>query len=339
MIEAILYDKLENKWVRCRLCRHRCFIDDGKRGICGCRINQKGKLFTTNYGRVIAAHIDPIEKKPLYHFLPGTKIYSFAAPGCNFRCSFCQNSEISQIAQNINVDHLDRVTVDLPPSAIVRAALKEGCPAIAYTYTEPTVFFEFALATAKMAKEAGLKNVFVTNGYLTEEAITKMVGLIDAVNVDLKSFSEDFYRRICGAKLKPILDNIKLFQEKGIHVEVTTLIIPENNDSEAELKKMAHFLVNISPDLPWHLSRFHGDYKMVNQKETPLDTLEMAYRIGRAAGLNYVYIGNIPDSKYQDTNCPKCESTVIKRIFYDVEIRLKGNRCPGCSIELPIIVG
>lgn len=339
MREAILYDKLEKKWIRCRLCQHRCFIGDGKRGLCGCRVNKNGQLFTTNYGRAIAAHVDPMEKKPLYHFLPGTKIYSLAAPGCNFRCRFCQNSEISQIAQNINVGNLERVTVDLPPAAIVQAALKERCPAIAYTYTEPTVFFEYALATAKIAKEAGLKNVFVTNGYQTEEAITKMAGVIDAVNVDLKSFSEDFYQRICGAKLKPILNNIKLFHEKGIWVEVTTLIIPENNDSAAELKKIAGFLANISPDLPWHLSRFHGDYKMANLKETPLETLETAYRIGRAAGLNYVYIGNVPDSKYQDTYCPKCQARVIKRKFYDVEINLNVNRCPACSADLPIIVG
>lgn len=336
MREAILYKKLENNKVECQLCSHRCKIADGKRGICAVRENRGGVLRTLAYGKAIAAHIDPIEKKPLFHFLPGTLSFSIATAGCNFRCGFCQNWDISQLSKQGKGEFPGK---DLSPERIVAEAVKNNCQSIAYTYTEPTIFFEYAYDTAKLARKKGLKNVFVTNGFQTPETIGKMVGVIDAANVDLKSFSDEFYRKVCGGRLEPVLEAIKLMWEKKIWVEVTTLIVPEQNDSEKELEQIAKFLADISKDISWHISRFHPDYKMTDVEPTPIETLHGAVEIGKKAGLNYIYVGNVLDDPNEHTYCPKCGKVVIKRFGYQTENLLKKARCPFCGFKIPGVFG
>lgn len=336
MKEAVLYKKLKDNKVECQLCSHRCKIADGKRGICAVRENRGGVLHTLAYGKAIAAHLDPIEKKPLFHFLPGTLSFSIATAGCNFRCGFCQNWDISQLSKQGKGEFPGK---DLSPERIVAEAVKSNCQSIAYTYTEPTIFFEYAYDTAKLARKKGLKNVFVTNGFQTPETIGKMVGVIDAANVDLKSFSDEFYRKVCGGRLEPVLEAIKLMWEKKIWVEVTTLIVPEQNDSEKELEQIAKFLADISKDIPWHISRFHPDYKMTDAEPTPIETLHGAVEIGKKAGLNYIYVGNVLDDPNEYTYCPKCEKVVIKRFGYQTESLLKKARCPFCNFKIPGVFG
>ncbi len=338
MKEAVLYQKLADEAVRCRLCSHRCLIKPGKRGICSVRENQKGKLYSLVYGKTIAANVDPIEKKPFFHFLPGTSSFSIATAGCNFRCEFCQNWEISQISKGPNGQVIGE---DLPPEEVVNQALKNNCRSVAYTYTEPTVFFEYASDCAKLAKKKGLANVFVTNGYQTPETIKEMKGLIDAANIDLKSFSDKFYQKICGARLQPVLDSIRLMHEAGIWVEITTLLIPGLNDNQEELKQMFNWIVkNLGPQTPSHISRFHPDYQLTSAEPTPLATLEMAYQIGKKAGLNYVYLGNVQTQDKESTFCPKCGQLVIKRRGYEIEIvgaDKKGN-CVNCGQNLSLYI-
>ncbi|HLD30463.1 MAG TPA: AmmeMemoRadiSam system radical SAM enzyme, partial [bacterium] len=245
--EAMLYKKLDEKRVDCFLCSHRCRIAEGKFGICGVRQNQEGALYSLVYGEIIAAHVDPIEKKPLYHFLPGSSSYSIAAIGCNFRCEFCQNWQISQARK----DRWERAAGDhIEPAEVVKEAGKNGCSSISYTYTEPTIFFEMACDTARLARESGLKNVFVTNGFMTREALDTIEPYLDAANVDLKSFSDDFYKKVCGGRLQPVLETIRLMKKKNIWVEVTTLVIPGKNDSEKELAEIASFLAETGKDIP-----------------------------------------------------------------------------------------
>ncbi len=335
--EAGLYRPLENKIVECYLCAHRCRIGPGKRGICRVRENREGILYSLVYGKAISRNLDPIEKKPLFHFLPGTLSYSLSTVGCNFRCGFCQNQEISQ-AGEIGEDTVPGQA--LSPETIVREALSSKCRSISYTYTEPTIFFEYACDTARIAREKGLKNVFVTNGYQTPETVDKMKGLIDAANVDLKSFSEEFYRELCKAHLKPVLESIKNMYEAGIMLEVTTLIIPGHNDSLEELKKIADFLAGISVDIPWHLSRFYPHYRMQDIPPTPPETIYRAIEIGKAAGLRYLYAGNLPGSDYEDSLCPHCKKTVVSRVGYTVgNINLRGKMCAHCGQGLPFYTG
>jgi pyruvate formate lyase activating enzyme len=284
MYECILYKKLKNKAVQCITCNHRCLINEEKRGICGVRENNKGKLYLLVYGLVVSENIDPIEKKPLYHFLPGTKAYSIGTIGCNFKCDFCQNYEISQL-----MEITGRKTT---PKQIVERAIKTGCKSIAYTYNEPSIFAEFVKDTAVLAKKKGLKNILVTNGYMTKECLDFLGEKIDAMNIDLKSFNEDFYKRICKAKLKPVLDTIEYAYKKGIHIELTTLIVPGENDSIEEFEKIAKFIAGIDKNIPWHISRFFPMYKMNNKKITPIDTIKQAEKIGKKY-LNYVYVGNV----------------------------------------------
>lgn len=335
MKEAMLYRKQEDGKVACVLCSHRCVIADGKRGFCGVRVNHEGTLYTLVYGKVIAQHVDPIEKKPLFHFLPGTFSYSVATIGCNFRCGFCQNWEISQFRMNGEEDLPGK---SLAPETAVQEAAKAGCVSMSYTYTEPTIFFEYAYDTAVLAHERGIKNVFVTNGYQTPETIQKMTGVIDAANVDLKSFSDEFYRKVCSAELEPVLEAIRLMHEAGIHVEVTTLVVPDENDSEGELREIADFLFDISPDIPWHISCFHPDYKELTMRPTPRETIRKALAIGREQGLHYVFAGNLPGEGDEDTVCPHCKHVVISRSGYSVRaMGMKGNRCGNCGAPLPII--
>lgn len=331
--EALLYQKRKDKTVRCFLCAHRCVIKPGKRGICSVRENQDGKLYSLNYGLAIAANIDPVEKKPLFHFLPGTKSYSVAAAGCNFRCAFCQNWPLSQISKGPQGKIVGK---KLPPEKVVEQAIKTGCRSIAYTYTEPTIFFEYAYETAKLAQKEGLANIFVTNGYQTKETIKEMKGLIDAANVDLKSFSDQFYRKVCGARLEPVLQSIKLMHKVGIFLEITTLVVPKQNDSEKELKQIAQFIAGIDKNIPWHISRFHPDYKMTGSYPTPLETLEKAYQLGKKAGLKYVYLGNIPTETGENTYCPQCQKLVVERVLYSTQIIAvtKEGKCKYCEGDL-----
>ena len=287
MHECVLYKKLEDKKVQCLACAHKCLISDDKTGICGVRKNSNGKLYLLVYGKVAAKHVDPIEKKPLYHFLPGTYAYSIGTVGCNFRCLWCQNFDISQASKQEKI-----FGQSITPEKIVEEALKTGCKSIAYTYNEPAIFMEFVCDVAKLAKKKGLKNVLVTNGYFSKESFDYISDLIDAMNIDFKSFSDENYKEYCGGKLKPVLDTIKRAHEKKIHLELTTLIVPGVNDSERELEKIAKFIAGIDKNIPWHISRFFPMYKMLDKPVTSISTLEKAYKIGKKY-LKNVYMGNV----------------------------------------------
>jgi pyruvate formate lyase activating enzyme len=325
---AVLWAPLEGGKVACSLCAHRCVIAPGKSGVCAVRANRDGRLETLVYGEVIAAHVDPIEKKPLYHFHPGSKAFSIATPGCNFRCAFCQNWEISQAPRRKDGGLGGQ---PFPPAEIVREALGAGCRSISYTYTEPTIFFEYAHDTARLAKAAGLANNFVTNGYMTEEALTMIRPCLDAANVDLKAFREETYKKVCGARLAPVLETIRRMRKLGVWVEVTTLVVPGLNDGQEELTGMARFLAGVDPDIPWHISRFHPDFEYTEAPPTPIETLRAAREVGRREGLRYIYIGNVMGES-EDTCCPGCGRVLIRRRgFSVVENRLAGATCPFCG--------
>lgn len=292
MKEALLYKKFKDKRVQCQICSHFCLIAPQQRGLCGVRENQKGKLYSLVYGKAMAVHIDPIEKKPLYHFLPGTYSLSIATVGCNFSCKNCQNWDISQGPKP------DKPILgqDLPPEKIVQEALTNRCPSISYTYTEPTIFLEYALATMKLAKEKGLKNIWVTNGFMSPQTLNLIIPELDAANVDLKSFDSHFYQKYCHGQLKPVLANLKELKRKNIWLEITTLIIPGLTDQEKMLKKIAQFIKKeLGPETPWHISRFFPEvsWQLQDLPATSLETIEKASQIGLKAGLKYVYKGNI----------------------------------------------
>ncbi len=332
MKEALLYSRLDNNSVSCSLCAHRCLIPEGRRGLCGVRENREGTLYSLVYGKAIATHVDPIEKKPLFNFLPGSLAFSVATVGCNMTCLHCQNADISQSPRD-NGRIMGR---DISPERLVEAALDEGCRTIAYTYTEPTIFFEYALDTARLANKAGLKNIFVTNGYMTAKALEMIAPVLDGANVDLKSFNDDFYREICGARLQPVLDTIKRMFKLGIWVEVTTLVIPGHNDSEEELESIARFLRDISPDIPWHVSAFYPTYQLTDAPRTPVSTLRKARELGQAAGLRYVYTGNIPGDDGENTFCHSCGQKIVERTGYRVgAINIRDGRCAFCSVPAP----
>jgi pyruvate formate lyase activating enzyme len=329
-MEALLYRPLENGVVRCALCAHRCKISPGHRGICQVRENRDGQLVSLVYGKLVAQHVDPIEKKPLFHLLPGSRTYSIATVGCNFKCRFCQNADIAQMPS----DHQGAIVGNpVTPDAVVAQAKANACASIAYTYTEPTVYFEFAYDVARKAKAAGLRNIFVTNGYMTEEALAMLLPVLDAANVDLKTFSDQFYRETCGAKLAPVKETLIRMKRGGIWVEVTTLLIPGLNDSPEELEALARFLVDdLGPETPWHISRFHPTYRMTDRQDTPLETLTMARDIGMAAGLRYVYLGNVPGSGGENTLCPECGNIVINRFHYRSRTNLiDATHCAYCN--------
>ncbi|RJO63362.1 MAG: AmmeMemoRadiSam system radical SAM enzyme [Myxococcales bacterium] len=337
MKEAMLYTATGGGTVRCGLCAHRCAIKDGGHGVCGVRVNQGGVLYTANYDKVVATHVDPIEKKPLFHYKPGSLSYSIATAGCNFRCTFCQNYHISQWTH----DHgYDLPGESVPPEEIVRQARSAGCETIAFTYTEPTIFAELAYDTAKLAAPHGIDGVFVSNGYMTAEMVDVFGPLIKAANIDLKAFREASYRETAGAKLQPVLDSIRYLREKGVWVEVTTLVIPGFNDEDAELKEMAEFLAAVDAGMPWHLSAFHPTYHMLDRTPTGLRTLHRAHDIGRAAGLKYVYCGNVPGNPYESTLCPSCSASLIEREGYRVRMRgLSRGHCAACGEAIPGVFG
>lgn len=328
MKEAMFYTRESDNRVRCGLCRFRCLIASGARGHCHVRENRDGTLYSLVYGKVCAEHLDPIEKKPLFHVMPGSNSYSIATVGCNFRCRHCQNYPISQVAANGHIPGEERA-----PDTIVKNALASGCRSIAYTYTEPTVFFEFALDTARLARQAGLLNVFVTNGYISSEALAAIAPYLDAANIDLKGFSDGFYRDIVHARLSEVLDSIIEYRHRGIWVELTTLIIPGLNDSERELQGIATFIVdNLGVDTPWHVSQFYPTYQMTDRPRTPPETLRRAVDIGMTAGLRYVYEGNVPGRGGENTICPSCAALLIERYGYVITAnRIVNATCPDCG--------
>ena len=328
MKEAMLYKRLDHDRVHCFLCMQQCRIDPAGIGKCGVRQNLDGKLFSLVYGKPVARHVDPIEKKPLFHFLPGSTSYSIATAGCNFECVFCQNADISQAPRISGALYGSSAT----PLEIAGQAQIEGCSSISYTYTEPTIFMEYALDVAGLAKERGLENVFVTNGYMSREALEAAAPLLGAANVDLKSFSDGFYREKCGASLKPVLATIEKMKEKSIWLEVTTLVIPGVNDSEEELKRIAQFLVSVGPETPWHVSRFHPSFRMTDVRPTPVETIGRARRIGLEAGLRYVYTGNVPGDEGESTFCHSCGALLIGRIGYSIKkYNLERGVCAKCG--------
>ena len=331
MIEARFYKKIEDGCVRCFLCAHRCKILNNRKGICGVRENLNGRLYTHIYGKVISRAVDPIEKKPLFHFYPASMAYSIATPGCNFRCLHCQNYQISQVSKT----GLDFTCPETTPEEIVADAIKTRCSSIAYTYTEPTIFMEYAYDTARLADAKGIKNVFVTNGYMTKEALKTIKPYLHGVNADLKSFNDKFYRRVCGARLAPVLDSIRLMKDMGIWVEITTLIIPTMNDKDEELLSIARWIKETDPSTPWHISAFYPVYKLSNLSGTPLSTVERARRIGLDEGLKYVYTGNMPGNSGENTYCHSCGKLLIERTgFYVMKNHIKDSKCPCCKSSI-----
>jgi pyruvate formate lyase activating enzyme len=332
MKEAYLYEKQEHLKVRCFLCNHRCMIREGARGVCNVRENRGGTLVSLVYGKVIARHVDPIEKKPLFHFLPGSRSYSIATAGCNFHCVFCQNADISQAP----ADQEPGRGEDMLPEALVQEALNSRSATISYTYTEPTVFFELALDTGRLASKKGLRNVFVSNGYMTEACLDEIHPDLHGANVDLKAFTDRYYKELCGAKLAPVLKSLETLVKLGIWLEVTTLIVPGRNDSDGELRDLAGFLARLDPEIPWHISRFHPTYKLTNIQATPPETIRRAREIGYEAGLKYVYTGNIPGDEGEKTFCHGCGEMLIDRYgFYVRKNAIKTGRCPKCGVPIP----
>jgi pyruvate formate lyase activating enzyme len=330
--EASFYEKHDDHEVRCRLCRHLCLIPDGKRGICGVRQNSGGVLYTLVYGKPCSWHVDPIEKKPLYHFFPGSKAFSIATVGCNFRCLHCQNHEISQLPREEK-----RITgFAMSPEEVVNQARSEGCRSISYTYTEPTMFYEYAFDIARLAKEAGLANNFVTNGYIEEEPLVAIRPYLDAANIDLKGFSSAFYKKVCGANLEGVVASIGKYKSLGIWIELTTLIIPKHNDSEAELKEIAKFIANdVGRETPWHVSAFYPTYRLTDSPRTPPETLIRAREIGIEAGLRYVYTGNIPGLDGESTYCPNCKKAVVERWGFSItRYNIKTGSCAFCGTTI-----
>lgn len=324
----MFYKKYNETEVRCSLCAHNCRIKDGQRGICAVRENQEGILYSLVYGKVISMNSDPIEKKPLFHFLPGSMSLSIATAGCNFRCKHCQNYEISQFPR----ERLFEIPgTDMLPEGIVTAAYDNGCESISYTYTEPTIFFEFAYDCARRAHAKGIRNVFVSNGYTGTDAIKSIAPYLDANNIDLKG-SDKLYKELCGAKLNPVKETIRLMKELDVWVEVTTLVIPDYNDSDLDLGEIASFIASVDRAIPWHVSQFYPTYKLLDKPRTPVETLKKAMDIGHSAGLQYVYVGNVPGESGEHTYCPGCRELLIRRNGYRIlENRLTDSRCPKCS--------
>ena len=332
MKEAMFYESTSENGVRCNLCNHRCKIKEGRRGICGVRKNRGGKLYSFVYGKIIAEHIDPIEKKPLFNFLPGSRAFSIGTVGCNYHCKHCQNSDISQYPHEHGGEVIGQ---DRNPDQIVTAAKAADCETIAYTYTEPTIFYEFAYDTAVLARKEGIKNVFVSNGYMSSEAARQIAPYLDAINIDLKAFTDKFYKEVCGARLNPVLETILLMKELDVWVEVTTLIIPGLNDGEQELRDIARFVKSVGPEIPWHVSQFYPAYKLLDRPLTPVATLRRAREIGMEEGLRYVYEGNVPGEGGENTHCYACGALLIER--YGLTLtrnRLQDGKCPECGARI-----
>jgi pyruvate formate lyase activating enzyme len=333
MHEAHQYAKLENNAVKCSLCNHRCTIQDGKFGICGVRMNQQGSLRAMTYGKISAEAVDPIEKKPLFHYLPGTLSYSLGSVGCNFHCEHCQNWHISRA-------ELEGAQLrSLEPAEGVRRAIASGSGSISWTYNEPTIWHEYPLDMGTLAKAKGLGTVYVTNGYITEEALRELAPMLGAYRVDLKAFTDDFYKKICGGKLQPVLDSAQLAKELGMHVETVTLVIPGLNDSMEEQEKLIRWVIeHLGPDTPMHFSAFHPDYKMTDRGATPVATLEKIYRRAKELGLKFPYLGNVARNSYENTFCPTCNATLIERQGFSSRfVALEDQQCSSCGEKIEIV--
>jgi pyruvate formate lyase activating enzyme len=337
MQEARLYKKRDKKRVDCFLCHHSCSIANHRRGLCGVRENQNGVLYSLVYGKIVAENVDPVEKKPLFHFQPESRTFSISTVGCNFSCRHCQNASISQPG-SFSADAVPGHS--RTPEDIVESTLSTACQSISYTYVEPTIFFEFAYDCMEVAGKAGLKNIFVSNGYMSAEATELLVPRLDAINIDLKAFSDDFYKSVCGARLQPVLDTIKRMYEAGIWVEVTTLLIPGLNDSEEELQQIADFLVSLDTSIPWHVTGFYPTYKLTDRPATTPASLDKALQIGIRTGLQYVYAGNRPESGGENTHCPSCGLELISRYGFSIQKNnLIQGKCPSCKSPIAGIWG
>lgn len=328
MQKAMFWSVEDGRQVRCELCPHRCLIAPGKRGVCHVRENRDGVLYTLNYRRIVASNIDPIEKKPLYHYAPGSYSFSVAAAGCNMHCRHCQNASISQVQDDIPGQ-------EVAPEEIVAAAQRSSCRTLAYTYTEPTIYFETMLEIAQLAAAAGLENIVISNGYIEAEPFARLSPLIRAANIDLKSFNDKTYRHLCGARLQPVLDSLKRYYSAGIWLEVTTLVIPGYNDDEAQLRDIAGFIAaELGPEVPWHVSAFYPTYRLLDVPPTPVESIRRACEIGIDAGLRYVYAGNVAGI-YEHTRCPECGAIVVERRGYRIlKNTLHAGKCSACGAEV-----
>lgn len=326
MKEALYYDKLQKKQVQCKLCPHNCFIKENGRGICGVRENQKGKLYSLVYGKPIAIQLDPIEKKPLYHFLPGEKVLSIGTVGCNLNCQWCQNFHISRAKPE------DSDVVEVLPEKIIEMCVEKNCKIIAFTYTEPTIFYEYMLDIAKLAKKEKIKTVIVSNGYINEEPLKELVKYIDGANIDLKSFNEKIYKRFCNGNLKEVLRSLKILKENNVWLEITNLVIPEVNDNKKEIEMMCKWIsTKLGKGIPLHFSRFFPMHEMQNAEETPIRILEECKKIAEEY-LEFVYIGNVDEES--NTKCPGCGEVVIRRAGMFVKNESEKGKCK-CGEEIP----
>lgn len=329
--EARYYEKLDNKQIRCTLCPRECVIDDRERGYCGVRENREGSYYTLVYGRPCTTHVDPIEKKPLFHFLPGSRSYSLATAGCNLNCKFCQNWQISQVRPE------DVRSLDLPPKETAAQSRATGCSSIAFTYSEPTIFFEYMLDTAIAARALDIRSVVVTAAYIAKEPLIELCKQVDGIKVDLKAFSESYYKDIVNGELRPVLDSLITMRKMGVWTEIVYLVLPGLNDSDKELKELAHWIHSeLGPDVPLHFSRFYPQYRLRNLPPTPQSTLERAKQIADAEGLHFVYLGNVPGHPANSTYCPGCDRTLIGRIGYNIlENNLLQGNCKHCGTPIP----
>lgn len=327
---AQLWEKRDDGAINCQLCTHACVIKDGKAGICGVRSNYKGDMITLVGNVVTAVNMDPVEKKPLYHFFPGSRTFSIGSAGCNFHCKFCQNCDIAHVTPQ-SVLSGRRLT----PETLIRLAEENRAPSISYTYNEPTVFFEQVYALSGMAKAKGMKNILVSNGFMSNAVLQSLAKRVDAANIDLKGFTEEFYRRYCGGQLAPVLENLKIIKKMGWWLEVTTLLIPGVNDSPKEVEGIAAFIHDeLGPETPWHVAAFHGAAQMASHPSTSIQSLQTAAQTGRDAGLEYVYIGNVPTPHGANTYCPSCGTMLIERRGYKTRKLFKGDVCPTCKKEI-----
>jgi pyruvate formate lyase activating enzyme len=331
VVEAQFYEKLANKKTKCKLCPRECVIDDHERGYCGVRENRAGIYYTLVHSRVVAAHVDPIEKKPFFHFHPGSLAFSIATAGCNVNCKMCQNWEISQVRpEQVRATYV-------PPRNLAALARQYNCASIAYTYSEPVVFLEYVLDAAAAGRAAGIKSAVVTGGYIQPDPLKQLCRAVDAVKVDLKGFSEKFYKEVVNGELKPVLDGLVAMRKLGMWNEIVCLVVPTLNDSDRELRELVRWVkTNLGPDVPVHFTRFQPEYLLKNLPPTPLETLERAKAIGDAEGLHYVYLGNVPGHPAENTYCPKCRRVVVQRLGYTIEaLHMRKNRCEYCQELIP----
>lgn len=330
--EAMLYEKLDGA-LNCHVCNRKCVISEGKTGFCKMRENDNGILYSKNYASASSIAVDPIEKKPLFHFHPGSLSLSLGSIGCNFKCPYCQNWAISQT-------YLDEVGIrNILPEKAIRLTQENDCKSISWTYNEPTMWFEYTYDSAKLAQKKDLKTVYVTNGYMSDETLNLIAPYLDAANVDLKSMSDKFYQELCQARVKPVLENIRTMHEKGIHIEITNLVMPGHNDSEEDLKSLVEFVADVDVGIPLHFTRFYPHYKMNNLPPTPVETLEKAQKMAIDAGIKYVYLGNVPGSNGENTKCPECKELLIERDgFHIVNNKLKKDKCPECGAKIDVVI-